>query len=143
MKRYVKMTLKALIGSGKKIFSSVKGLVERPFNSGIKLRYNSPYKKDDYTSQLLFASPKGLSAESAPEVLEMRGVKSPSPDRMLVCWERFGFQELLGLRETLMEGVYNAASRYRVFQKPVCVAIDPHNIPYYGDKKDKMVRGEV
>ncbi len=109
----------------------------------LKIRANSKYHQEDIFNLILTASVNTTSVEST--VIELKDVKNkksiPSADIVLYHIER---QNLLNLEYRLEQAInssHQMAEKRRLFEKYVAVAIDVHEIPYYGEINNPFIMG--
>lgn len=128
--------------STNKLFISGKltSIVRRFFfeKTGIKPNYNSKHKLPALFQVLLYAFGNQLSAEEA--VIQL---KTELPDSLVTSADRL-LARLKEADKKLVEKSFRTTVRrlLKNFQKKNCtIAIDYHEIPYYGDKNDCNVRG--
>lgn len=109
----------------------------------LKIRANSRYHQEDVFSLILTASINNTSVEST--VIELKDVKNkksiPSADIVLYHIERQNLSKLEYQLEQAVNYSHQMAEKRRLFGKYVAVAIDIHEIPYYGEVNNPFIMG--
>jgi hypothetical protein len=109
----------------------------------LKIRANSKYHQEDIFNLLLIASVNTTSAESS--VIELKQVKNkkdiPSVDIVFHHIERQNRIEFQHCLERIVNSSYLMAVKRRLFGKYAAVAIDIHEIPYYGKVNNPFIMG--
>ena len=109
----------------------------------LKIRANSTYQQEDIFSLILTASVNTTSVEST--VIELKDIKNkkgtPSADTVLYHIERQDLKELEYQLEQATNSSHQMAERRRLFGKYAAVAIDIHEIPYYGEVNNPFIMG--
>lgn len=125
-----------------KLFVSGKqtSIIKRFFFSklGILPNYNSRFKLTALFELLLYAFVNGLSAEEASSQLKIELPNS------LIASADVLLRRLKAVDERLVQKAFgNTVKRVlkKLGKKPCTIAIDYHDISYYGDKNDLHVRG--
>jgi hypothetical protein len=115
--------------------------LDRQVNLGI--RANSKYNQEDIFNLLLTASVNTTSIESS--VVELKDIRNkkniPSADTVFYHIERQNLKELQYQLEQVVNSSYQMAEKRRLFGKCVAVAIDIHEIPYYGEVNNPFIMG--
>ncbi len=109
----------------------------------LKIRANSKYHQEDIFNLILTASVNTTSVESS--VIELKDVKNkksvPSADTVLYHIERQNLKELEYQLEQAVNSSHQMAQKRRLFGKYVALAIDIHEIPYYGEVNNPFIMG--
>ncbi len=109
----------------------------------LKIRANSKYHQGDIFNLILTASVNITSVESS--VVELKDIKNkkniPSADIVFYHIERQNLSELQYQLEQVVNSSYQMAEKRRFFGKYVAVAIDIHEIPYYGEVNNPFIMG--
>lgn len=109
----------------------------------LKIRANSKYQQEDIFNLILTASLNTTSVESS--VIELKDVKNkknvPSADIVLYHIERQSLSDLKYQLEQAINSSHQMAEKRRLFGKYVAVAIDIHEIPYYGKVNNPFIMG--
>lgn len=109
----------------------------------LKIRINSKYHQNDIFNLILTASVNTTSIESS--VVELKDVKNKknisSPDIVFYHIEKQDLLELQSQLERVVNSSYQMAEKRRLFGKYVSVAIDIHEIPYYGKVNNPFIMG--
>jgi putative transposase len=97
---------------------------------------------------VVFASSRGKSIEAAVvELTTLHGKKVPSADTVIEYLKRMSIEQVDEEFLCATAAICRTARRRRLLppgRAPMSVAIDLHDIPYYGDKNDPMVvRGKA
>ncbi|MFZ3059833.1 MAG: transposase [Candidatus Methanoperedens sp.] len=104
---------------------------------------NSRYAQSNILNIVLWASINHTSAESS--VFELKELnkrqKIPSADIVFHHIERQIYSELQIQLENLVNFSFQMAQRRRLFGKYAAVAIDIHDIPYYGKVNNSLIMG--
>lgn len=109
----------------------------------LKIRVNSKYDQEDIFRLVLTASVNTTSVESSVvELKEVNGRKDiPSADILSYHIERQNYSELLCQLERVVNSSFQLAAKRRLFGKYAAVAIDIHEIPYYGEVNNPLIMG--
>jgi hypothetical protein len=109
----------------------------------LKIGANSTYHQEDIFNLILTASVNTTSVESS--VIELKDVKNkkiiPSADIVLYHIERQSLSELKYQLEQAINSSHQMAEKRRLFGKYVALAIDIHEIPYYGEVNNPFIMG--
>ncbi len=109
----------------------------------LKIRANSKYRQSDIFNLILTASVNTTSVESS--AFELKTVKKkkdiPSPDIVFYHIERQNNLDLQRQLEKIINSSYQMAEKRRLFGKYAAVAIDIHEIPYYGEVNNPFIMG--
>lgn len=109
----------------------------------LKIRINSRYHQEDIFNLILTASVNITSVEST--VIEMKDVKNnkniPSADIVLYHIERQNLKEIEYQLEQAINSSHQMAEKRRLFGKYAAIAIDIHEIPYYGEVNNPFIMG--
>jgi hypothetical protein len=104
---------------------------------------NSTYIQSNILNIVLWASVNHTSAESS--VFELKEIKKkkniPSADIVFHHIERQTYSEIQRQFEHVINFSYQMAARKRLFGKSAAVAIDIHDIPYYGKVNNPLIMG--
>jgi len=104
---------------------------------------NSSYDQSNVLNIVLWASVNHTSAESS--VFELKQINKkkriPSADVVFHHIERQIYSELQTQLENLVNVPCQMAQRRRIFGKYAAVAIDIHDIPYYGKVNNSLIMG--
>lgn len=116
-------------------------IFDRQINLG--MGKNSIYDQEDIFNILLWASINHTSAESS--VFELENVNKreniPSADIVFHHIERQSYSELQTQLERVINSSFQMAMKRRLFGKYAAVAVDIHDIPYYGKVNNSLVMG--
>lgn len=105
-----------------------------------KLAQNVHYKNKDLIEALTWlASTQSFVEGGACFLREVKD--APSPDTLFFQLNKFKPEEVLETFEQVLLKQYKLAKKLGIFRRKVVLAIDIHDIPYYGNKNDKMVVG--
>jgi len=109
----------------------------------LKIGANSKYNQNDIFNLILIASVNTTSIESS--VFELKVVKNkndiPSPDIVFYHIERQNHLDIQHQLEEVINSSYLMAEKRRLFGKYAAVAIDIHEIPYYGEVNNPFIMG--
>ncbi len=109
----------------------------------LKIRANSKYHQEDIFNLILTASVNTTSIESS--VVELKDVRNkkniPSADIVFHHIERQNLSEIQYQLERVINSSYQMAEKRRLFGKYAAVAIDIHEIPYYGKVNNPFIMG--
>ncbi|HEY9204444.1 MAG TPA: transposase [Candidatus Methanoperedens sp.] len=109
----------------------------------LKIGANSKYHQSDIFNLILTASVNTTSIESS--AFELKVVKNkkyiPSPDIVFYHIERQNNLDLQHHLEEVINLSYLMAEKRRLFGKYAAVAIDIHEIPYYGEVNNPFIMG--
>ncbi len=109
----------------------------------LKIGINSKYHQEDIFNLILMASINTTSAEST--VVELKEVKSkkgiPSADIVSYHIEKQDYFKLLYQLDQVVNSSHQLAAKRRLFGKYAAVAIDIHEIPYYGEVNNPLIMG--
>ncbi|MGZ7109657.1 MAG: transposase, partial [Methanobacterium sp.] len=109
----------------------------------LKIRTNSRYHQEDIFNLILTASVNTTSVENT--VIELKDVKNkksiPSADIVLYHIERQKLKELEYQLEQAINSSHQMAEKRRLFGKYAAIAIDIHEIPYYGKVNNPFIMG--
>lgn len=109
----------------------------------LKIGRNSTYKQENIFNIILWASVNQTSAESS--VFELKEINKrkniPSADIVFHHIEKRTYSELQSRLEHVINFSYQMAARRRLFGKYAAVAIDIHDIPYYGKVNNSLIMG--
>ncbi|MDL5503387.1 MAG: transposase, partial [Candidatus Methanoperedens sp.] len=108
-----------------------------------RIRTNSRYHQEDIFNLILTASVNTTSVENT--VIELKDVKNkkniPSADIVLHHIERQKLKEIEYQLEQAINSSHQMAEKRRLFGKYAAVAIDIHEIPYYGKVNNPFIMG--
>ncbi len=109
----------------------------------LKMGKNSRYNQEDIFDIILWASIHKTSAESSVyELKEVRQkVNIPSADIVFHHIEKQLYSELQCQLERVVKSSIQMAIKRRIFGKYAAVAIDIHDIPYYGKINNPLIMG--
>jgi len=109
----------------------------------LKIGANSKYHQEDLFKLILTASVNTTSAESsAVELKVVRNKKDiPSPDIVFYHIERQNHLDIQHHLEEVINSSYLMAEKRRLFGRSAAVAIDIHEIPYYGKVNNPFIMG--
>ncbi|NJD76970.1 MAG: hypothetical protein FIB08_07735 [Candidatus Methanoperedens sp.] len=109
----------------------------------LKIRSNSTYHQEDILNIILMASVNTTSAGSS--VVELKEVKSKkdisSADIIFYHIEKQGYFRLLCQLDRIVNSSHQLAAKRRLFGKYAAIAIDIHEIPYYGEVNNPLIMG--
>ncbi len=109
----------------------------------LKIGANSTYHQGDIFNLILTASVNTTSIESS--VVELKDVRNkkniPSADVVFHHIERQNLSEIQYQLERVINSSYQMAEKRRLFGKYAAVAIDIHEIPYYGKVNNPFIMG--
>ena len=109
----------------------------------LKLGVNSIYHQNDIFNLILIASVNTTSIENS--VIELKDVRNkkniPSADVVFHHLERQKHIELQYQLEKVVNSSFQMAVKRRLFGKYAALAIDIHEIPYYGEVNNPFVMG--
>ncbi|NJD54373.1 MAG: transposase [Candidatus Methanoperedens sp.] len=109
----------------------------------LKIRTNSRYHQEDIFNLILTASINTTSVEST--VIELENIKNkksiPSADTVLYHIERQNLKEIEYQLEKAINSSHQMAEKRRLFGKYAAIAIDIHEIPYYGEVNNPFIMG--
>jgi hypothetical protein len=109
----------------------------------LKMGRNSTYDQKNVFNIVLWASVNQTSAESS--VFELKEINKrkniPSADIVFHHIEKRAYSELQSRLEHVVNFSYQMAERRRLFGKYAAVAIDIHDIPYYGKVNNSLIMG--
>jgi len=109
----------------------------------LKIGVNSKYDQKDIYKLILMAAVNTTSVESVvAELKEVNGMKEvPSADVVSYHIEKQDYPELRDQLYDVISSSYNQAAKRRLFGKYVAVAIDIHEILYYGEVNNALIMG--
>ncbi len=109
----------------------------------LKIGFNSRYHQEDIFNLILMASINTTSTESM--VIELKDVESkkgiPSADIVSYHIEKQGYFGLLYQLDQVVDSSHQLAAKRRLFGKYAALAIDIHEIPYYGEVNNPLIMG--
>ncbi len=109
----------------------------------LKIGINSRYDQGDVFNLILMSAINTTSAESI--VTELKNVNKrndiPSADVVSYHIGKQNYIELYRQLEQVVNSSYQLAVRRRLFGKYAAVAIDIHEIPYYGEINNPLIMG--
>jgi hypothetical protein len=109
----------------------------------LKIGANSKYHQEDIFKLILTASVNTTSLESS--TFELKAINNkentPSPDIVFYHIERQKHIEMQQHLEEVIKLSYQMAEKRRLFGKYAAVAIDIHEIPYYGKVNNSFIMG--
>lgn len=109
----------------------------------LKIGANSKYHQEDIFKLILTASVNTTSLESS--TFELKAINNkeniPSPDIVFYHIERQNHIEMQYRLEEVIKSSYLMAEKRRLFGKYAAVAIDIHEIPYYGKVNNSFIMG--
>jgi hypothetical protein len=109
----------------------------------LRIRSNSTYHQEDIFNMILMASVNTTSAESS--VIELKEVKRKkdilSADIIFYHIEKQSYFKLLCQLDQVVNSSHQLAAKRRLFGKYAAVAIDIHEIPYYGEVNNPLIMG--
>ena len=109
----------------------------------LKIGINSRYHQEDIFNLILMASINTTSIESS--VTELKTIKNktdvPSADVVFNHIEKQNHTELQCSLEQVISASHHLAKKRRLFGKYASVAIDIHEIPYYGKVNNPFIVG--
>jgi putative transposase len=106
----------------------------------LKLHHNTQYSSDDLLDLLVHAAMTHDFTENSSNTLKLQKEKSPSADTLLYHIKKYSRGEINEMFEKCFERMFDLAKSYIRFSKPLDVAIDVTDQPYYGEYTD-MVTG--
>lgn len=140
--RRVGTKLLKAFGIAKEGWSLLERLVTPWLKAQFVVKRNSPYNQLLISLILVFANFTGKSVETASEALRLNDLKKCPVGRTLRNYlAQLHLRTLQELVPEILAGIAKQARRARLFTKPVMVAIDPHDDPFYGKQRDIHVIG--
>ncbi|HLG25038.1 MAG TPA: transposase [Candidatus Nanoarchaeia archaeon] len=105
-----------------------------------KQHYNAFYDKNDIIDVLTHSALTNSCLESASKTIK-DSVKrqKPSADSVLRYIAKFDQEEILTMFQRTFGYTFKVARKLGVFKRPVDIAIDFHDMHYYGDENDNYV----
>ena len=109
----------------------------------LKIGANSIYHQNDIFNLILIASVNTTSIENS--VIELKNVKNkkniPSADVVFHHLEKQKNREFQYQLEKVVNSSFQMAAKRRLFGKYAALAVDIHEIPYYGEVNNPFVMG--
>ncbi|MBI2559057.1 transposase [Candidatus Woesearchaeota archaeon] len=105
-----------------------------------KQHHNAYYDKNDIIDLLTHSALTNSCLESASKTIK-DSIKrqKPSADTVLRYLAKFEQEEILTTFQRTFGYTFKVAKKMRVFQRPVDIAIDFHDMHYYGNENDNFV----
>lgn len=111
------------------------------FRLRLKTRDNAHYKQRSFLLCLLYIAVTMNFAEGGVGVLNFNRDSFPDADTLFYHLKKFNQGEVEEALRRMQKEIFAIAKRQRAFSRPVYLAIDYHDIPYYGKKRDAKVVG--
>lgn len=110
-------------------------------NLRFKLHHNSKYKTNDFLDLLTHAAMTHDFTENGSKTFGLIRPDSPSADTVLYHIKKFEPKEVMRIFEKTSDKIFEMAKSYGMFKNEVDLAIDYTDLPYYGDKSNRMIVG--
>ena len=106
----------------------------------LKLHYTAKYKKKDFLNLLTHTSVTHDFTENSSKIFKVNRNNSPTAHSLLYHLSKLKINSVMEMFMKASEEIFKLAEKNNAFERrKLDVAIDFHDIPYWGDRKNPML----